>query len=256
MTRTRDLAQQGDAATTAEMEAGTETDLRGMSPALVNSAITAVAGVGGSATVSSGTDATLSSDVHQSVSATASGLVFSVRDVSGIGEGKLVHLIRNDGGYPFIVTDDGGTRKWFLVPGKKLSLFLVDDATANGVWLANVTAPSISTDQWQDFDNNVDGMAICPLDTDKVLIAFGNGDDSDHCYVQAGTVATDGTWTFGTAIEVFGAAINHVACAQVDTDKALVVTNSTTELRAHLVTVSGTTCTEEDDISFKHFARR
>ena len=44
MTRTRDLSAQGDAATTGEMQAGTETALKGMSPANVSEAITALGG--------------------------------------------------------------------------------------------------------------------------------------------------------------------------------------------------------------------
>ncbi|MDC7704041.1 hypothetical protein [Vogesella indigofera] len=168
-------------ATGAEMQAGTMTELRAMSPKNVADAIAALTpkSVGaGSASGSGSVVLTGASPALQAINTTAFGQSVTLPDARTLTAGVPVFGISNTGSFPLMVLDNGGALLGFVGPQSEVIASLSGKVTAAGVWqLLGATIAGVDAHaclQLPISDTTTGGrLQVVTIDNGRSLLLFG-----------------------------------------------------------------------------------
>ena len=125
-----------------------------------------------------------------------------------------------------------------------------DDVTNPEKGVARVGTVVGTTITWGtavEFSTDVtyDGIDVCKLDTDKFVVVWQDDDNADDLFSIVATVSTR-TISFGSSQELYDGDSEHIACAQLGTDKFVISFNDETggdNVVAIVCTVATTTVT-------------
>lgn len=235
------MNNQGETASQAEMEAGTEAALRTMSPLLVSQAIAALGGGGGidttHATITTSTTVTASDAPYIPIAMTALGQSITLPDATTLTVGAPKYYFDNaSGGYPVGIRDSAGTLLMAIAAGGTAYVSCENISTAAGVW--NVTGnnlePGLIT-----IDNTFSSTY-----TQTVLKPFVALDDNKSIHFLAlasgfAAVAVDNTTgAVGTPVTVSAANGAPKTVFKVSTTTAIVFYSDSDAVTAKAVVVS------------------
>lgn len=198
-----------------------------------------VAGGGGQTTTGSLT-LTASSNAAITVTPSAPGLYVTLPDATTCSKADNLFSIYNAGDYDYGVKDSAGTQLGWVRARSGAMIGLSDSSTAAGVWAyyglekIGVTASYINS-TLTGMGNNIRRIA---LDANRTCFLFGGQDHYAIIYD-----ASTQTWGSPTLVRMSAGAGAFLGVLSA-TNQVLVVTNdSTTDMRAVTLTISGTTIT-------------
>lgn len=214
-------------ASQAEMEAGTETALRSMSPLRVKQAITANGSSRSGLTalnLSSGTpNSTLTSASGQLVviSATAPDCSVTMPDMTTVSPtGTGYFTLFNTSQFPIAIKDSGGTVRQILGASSSTSLSIRDNSTATGVWLFGATVTVASRSEALalgagTFTGGNENTVIIPVTATQFVVAYSNANTSAVAtFARLGTInTTTKAITYGSPITIYTGAVNKYSNA-------------------------------------------
>lgn len=164
------------------------------------------AGFSGGAITSSAVDITLTSSSAQAqqITMTAANKKVTLPDATTMSKGAIAFYIANAGGISFDVVDSSGGNITTLTPYDSVSLVLVNNSTAAGVWLS-VTSWEKFAIVAQDTTNVLSGGSVtvsaCMISDTAGVVSYRSS--SDYAYLRAFTFnASTKAFTWGTAVQV------------------------------------------------------
>ena len=247
MTNPRNIASLAALASQVEMEAGTETGLRAMTPARVKQAITALAPQGsgaGGRTITGNVTLTaingIISDAAISVVPANPGLYVTLPVGTTVNEAAVSISIYNNGDYDYGVKDSAGTVLGWVRPRTGAIIGLADNATSAGVWApyglekTGITASYVNS----TVANMGSTIRRIALDANRTCFLFGGVD----CYA---IVYDASTQTWGTATLVRASVRSGIFLGVLSaTNQVLVCScDSTTGFEAVTLTIATNTVT-------------
>lgn len=198
-----------------------------------------VAGTGGQTTTGSLT-LTSSSAAAITVTPSTPGLYVTLPDATTCSKADNLFAVYNAGDYDYGVKDSTGTQLGWIRARTGAMIGLSDSSTAAGVWAyyglekTGITASYVNS----TLTNMGSTIVRVVLDADRDCFLFGG----TSCYAIVYNKTTQ-TWGSATLVRSGMALAGGFAGVKSATDQVLTITNTSTELWAATLTISGTSIT-------------
>ena len=272
MSKNRDLGSQGTQATTGEMQAGTETAVRGMSPALVSDAITALAPSASADKITSAVDIelTAASEDFIHVDMTVQYKNVFLPDATTLSNGRVftVSCSALTSSQQFALRTQDGTLLHNLTAAedKNIKCTLLDNSTEGGLW--NTEQIASKNDQGifyaaangttvitkgDDAPANLQQSCAIALDSARIIVGTRHSDTK--IYLTVFNIKGSSSATEGTGVAVSAAAASQKFNVEyVDTDKIAIFYSVGSVTYVRIATISDLTITLGTEATGMSFA--
>ncbi len=252
------------AASQAEMEAGTETALRSMSPANVAQAISALGGGGSAGAVGIAPEyitgnktLTVANSGYQIVdAANSASYTLTLPDATTVSEGTIMFIIQNDSDYTLDVLNDSGELVSFVLKNQIKGISLEDNSSSSGIWrktfeLTNNIGLSEKYSVFESASSTY--VSVTTLSSTQALVCYTDGGNSS--YGTACILNISGS-TITPAIPVVfeSASTQFISVTTLSSNQALVCyqdTGNSSYGTACILDISGSTITPATPVVFE-----
>lgn len=206
-------------------------------------------GAGGSAEVSSAVSITLTAASYrvQAVAMTAADKFVTLPAATTLATGGEIFVIKNTGAIAFCVRDSAGTLLGAVDPGQLVFLYLVNAATAAGVWaVGNSSANALAQTIYQATALTVNAasstaVVVTPMSATQAIACWSGASG----YINTCTLNISGNVvTAGAVLVVNAVSSRFTSVAAVSATQAVLIYAGTGDyLNCCTLNVSGTTLT-------------
>ncbi|MFZ6755752.1 hypothetical protein ACO0K9_00915 [Undibacterium sp. Ji50W] len=212
-----------------------------------------VASLGGSQTTTSATSVTIALPAFrvQSIAMTASGQNVNLPSATLMSTGSGLFVFRNAGSIPWNLRDGASGLKAVVGPGQILTLSLIDNTTAAGIWAVANDSP-VGTYGRMLPGTNTTHNALSSSSPRIVLLSATKGIVTHYRgTTMYGAVATVSglSISLGTEMTIATSVTSAVRVVGVSATQAVILTISGNVLSAQTLDVSGTTLTTGTPLS-------
>ena len=252
------------AATTTEMQEGTETALRSMSPANVAQAISALGGGGSAGAVGIAPEyitgnktLTVANSGYQIVdAANSASYTLTLPDATTVSEGTIMFIIQNDSDYTLDVLNDSGELVSFVLKNQIKGISLEDNSSSSGIWrktfeLTNNIGLSEKYSVFESASSTY--VSVTTLSSTQALVCYTDGGNSSYgtaCILNI----SGSTITPATPVVFESASTSEISVTTLSSNQALVCyrdTGNSSYGTACILDISGSTITPATPVVFE-----